>query len=219
MKSLFESISELSVSDSFELHFKILGLEKGWTLIDKLECEDEIKNKLIKYVCYAYSYESPLLKKHKDRFELKTKICEFVELNIDDFILDCIRNQNSAFVKYITWYLREAKDRDSAIMISLEDSMFALLELARDGIDYKLNITSAKDAERALKIFLKNEVLIKGQAIKQAMDLKNQIEGLQKKLEKNYEYLYNAIKSESAELASNLGWAERSVLRRKNMER
>lgn len=215
MKSLFESISEINLSNDFEIQFNVLGLLSGWKIIDKLECDDEVKKKLIKYTAFAYSYESPLLKKHKDRFELKTKICEFVELEIDDFILDCIRNQNPQFVKFITWYLREAKDRDSAIMISLEDSMFALLELARDGIDYKLNITSAKDAERALKIFLKNEVLIKGQAIKQAMDLKNQIEGLQKKLEKNYEYLYNAIKSESVELASNLGWAERQVLKRR----
>lgn len=216
MKSLFESISEINLSNDFEIQFNVLGLLSGWKIIDKLECDDEVKKKLIKYTAFAYSYESPLLKKHKDRFELKTKICEFVELEIDDFILDCIRNQNPQFVKFITWYLREAKDRDSAIMISLEDSMFALLELARDGIDYKLNITSAKDAERALKIFLKNEVLIKGQAIKQAMDLKNQIEGLQKKLEKNYEYLYNSIKSESVELASNLGWAERQVLKRRN---
>lgn len=215
MKSLFESISELNVNDSFELHFKILGLTKGYELIDKLECEEDTKKRLIQYTNYAYSYESPLLKKHKDRFELKTKICEFVELEVNDFVLDCIRNQNAQFVKFITWYLREAKDRDSAIMLSLEDSMFALLELAREGINFNVTASSAKDTERALKIFVKNEVLIKGEAINSAMKLKSQIESLQSKLEKNYEYLYKAIKTESQSLADNIPWPERMVLKRR----
>lgn len=216
MKSLFETLTEISLQDDMSIHFKILNIEKGWELIDKLKCDDQTKNKLVHYVCYAYSFESKLLKKRRDRFECKKAICDFLDLYIDSFVLKCLQNTDSDFGKYVTWWLRENRDRDSAILISLEDALFQLLELSRQGIDFTVTASSAKDTERALKIFAKTEVLIKGDALKKAMEIKQQIESLQSKLEKNYEYLYKTVREESEDLAQNLNWAEKMVLRKRN---
>lgn len=216
MKSLYESISALSVSDDFELHFKILNISKGWKLASKLTCDRTTLNKLIRYVAYAYSAESGLLRKRKERHDNKMNIISVLEIDCDSYVMDCIKNLNVDFNRFVTWFLRESEDRDFSFLISLEDAMFSLLELAREGIDRKITITSAKEAERALKIFNKTEVLIKAEATKKAMEIKYQIEALEKQLEKSYEYLRKVVREDSSDIANNLGWAEKMVLKSRN---
>ena len=216
MKSLFESISELSVEDDFSMHFQIMNISKGWKIISQLKCDELIKKKLVKLVAYRYSYESPLLKRKKDAFELKCAICEYIELNIDDFVMDCIRNKNYDFECYVTWWLKENGDRDFALLVSLDDEYHEQLQMVRNGVSSYFNIELMKDIPAAMSIFKKMEISMKGAAAKRAGELRSQIESLTSQLEKKYQYLHASVKSESVKLADNIPWAERQVLKRRN---
>lgn len=216
MKSLFEAINDISVDDDFSVHFSYLNLSKGWNLIKKIEADQTTRNKLIKYVALCYSYESPLLRKKKERWSNKIAVCDMLQLDMDSYVLGCIENKNDEFNRYISWWLRTSQDREFALVISAEDLMYELLEVARQGIEKKIVATSSKDAERALKIFSKTEVIIKADAFDRAMKVKENIESQLKTLEKNYEYLYKAVKEDSPDISGNMNWAELMVIRSRN---
>lgn len=215
MKDLFTSLSELNVENDFALQFEILGIGKLWTVARELACEPILRNKLVKYCVYAYSIESPLLRKKKDRWEVKESIVSFLEIDVNDLVLDCMRCKNTQFNKFITEWLRESQSRDFSYLISLEDSMYELFELAREGIDFTCTSESSWDVTKALSVFRKNEILIKSEARKRAMEMKREIDTLEKQLSKDYEYLHGIVRKDSVQIADNLQWAERAVLRYK----
>lgn len=216
MKTLFESISELNIENDFSIQFQIIGISKGWKLIDKLECEDVTKRNLVKFCAYAYSIESPLLRKKKDRWAVKESILSFLRIDPDTFILNCINNKNSDYCKYITFWLKESQTRDFGLLVSVEESMYQLLELARNGIEtININEDSVKKTSEALKYFQKTEVTIKADAMKRALEMKNQIESLERQLEKKYDYLMGIVREELPDAIAGLGWAEKQVLKRK----
>ncbi len=216
MKSLFDSINELSVENDFSLSFSYLNITKGWEIIDKLECSDEVKNQLVKYVNYCYNSESPLLKKKRERLENKMNVCAFLEIQVNDFVLDCVQNRNVTLNKYITWYLRESQDRDFAMLISAEDLYFNLLQTARLGVDKVVTAKDERQVEKVMKAFEKNEILAQATAYEKAMKVKSSIETQERQLEKNYEYLHKTVKAEGFELPNNnMDWAKRWVLKNK----
>ncbi len=216
MKSLFDAISTLDVSEDFSIHFQSMNLNKGWKLMEELDCSDMVKNLLVKYVAFCYSYESPLLKKKRERLENKLNVCNYLELEVNDFVLECVQNANTKFNKYISWYLRESQDRDFALLISAEDLYFELLEVSRNGIEKVVIAKDEKTAEKVMKMFGRVEINEKAKAYEQAMKVKASMESQERQLEKNYEYLHKTLKNESNEFANSLGWAERQVLKRKN---
>jgi hypothetical protein len=215
MKSLFEGIIQISLEDDFSVHFSYMNLMKGWEIAQKWKCDDMVRKKLIKLVAYRYSYESPLLKRKKDAFELKCAICEYLELDIDDFVMDCIRNKEYDFECYVTWWLKENGDRDFSILASLDDELSEQLQMVREGVKSYFNIATIQDIPAAMAIFKKMEISMKGTAAKRASELRKETESLAQKLEKNYQYLHNSIKSESTSLADNMPWAEWQVLKRR----
>lgn len=213
MKSLFESITELNFEDDFELHFQILNLSKGWKLISKLECDRVTLNKLVRYVAYAYSYDSKLLRKKKDRNENKMNIISVLEIDCDTYVLECVQNKNSDFNRYVSWYLRESADREFAIIISAEDLLFDLLETSRDGVEKVVTAKDEKQAEKVMRSFTKMEVILKAEAYDRAMKIKSSIESQTKSIEKNYDYLKGVVRDEGIEMPDNLNWAEKMVIR------
>lgn len=218
MKSLFQTIVDIDMSDDFAVLFAANNLFNGWLIIEKLECSSEVKKKLVKLAAYKYSYESPLLKKKKDAYELKCFICEYLDLPIDDFVMDCLRNKNSDYEKFISWWLKQNADLDFAYLESLKDSFFEQLQLMRSGIDAKIECSSTKETAAAMKYFRKNEIQIKGEAAKLSGQLKSQIETLTSKLERKYEFFYNEVRKEGIDIPESVGWVERRLLKRKQNE-
>ncbi len=216
MKSLFSTIESLPIEKDFSVSFAYHNIFNGWQLMDVLKCDELTKKKLVKLVAYRYSYESPLLKKKKDAFELKCEICKYLELEIDDFVMDCIRNNNYDFECYVTWWLKTNGDRDFAILSSLEDELYEQLQMVRTGISSFFNIEAIKDLPSAMSMFKKLEVSMKGSAAKRASELRKEIDYLYTQLEKKYDSLYSSVKSESPTLAENISWAERWVIKNRS---
>lgn len=216
MKDLYTEVNSWNLADNFELLFKINNVGKGWDIINKVDTHIENKNILVRYTALAYSYNSKLLRAKKDRLQNKINILNFLGVTSpDDFMLDCIKNKNEKFNKYITWWLRENEDRDFAMIISGEDLMFDLLETARDGVEKVVTAKDEKQAERVMKSFTRMEVNMKGDAYDKAMKIKSELIRQTKELEKNYDYLLKVVREDSDELSSNIGFAERNVLKRK----
>jgi hypothetical protein len=92
---------------------------------------------------------------------------------------------------------------------------FDLLETARSGVEKVVVAKDEKQAEKAMKSFTKMEVILKADAYDRAMKVKDTIESQSRNLEKNYQYLHNTVKSEGVDLPDGIGWAERSVLKRR----
>lgn len=216
MKSLFEEFNSWNVDDDFEIKFRILNLGSGWALINQLKTTDRNKNLLVRFTALAYSYDSILLRKKKERHDVKLSICQFLEMELDDYLDDCINNRVKEFQAYITWWLRQSEDRAFAAMATGEDLFYALLETSRDGISKEpLNAKDEKQAEKVMKSFIRNEIIAKAEAYERAMNISQSLESQSSKIEKNYEYLYSTVKKEGINVDSNIGFAERMVLKRK----
>lgn len=218
MKSLFESVSELSPENDFSIQYQIFGISKGWKIIDKMVCDDVMKRKLALYVSYAYSYQSPMLRKKKDRWDNKVAICTFINLDLDDFVLECVKNMNPILNRYITWWLRESGERDFAIAISGEDLLFELLQTSREGVEKIVTAKDERQAEKVMKAFTRMETIAKSEAYERAMKMKLSLEQQMHDLEKNYEYLYNTTKDEIDDFNMDLPLRERLVLRHRKKE-
>lgn len=218
MKSLFSIINEWSIEDDFSVHFALINLSKGWDIVNNLHTDNKTKNKVVKYVVNAYSPDSPLFRSKKDRLETKVNIAKSVGLSVNDLVLDIINNKEKTVNDFIWWWIKENKDRDFALRIALEESMFQQFRLASEGIEANIECSSMKETAAALKYFQKMEVAIKGDAMKKGMEMKDKLDSLEKKLEQKFQYLRNVVKNEIPEVVDDDGWAEFEVFSRKQNE-
>ena len=218
MKSLFSIINEWSIEDDFSVHFALINLSKGWDIVNNLHTDNKTKNKVVKYVVNAYSPDSPLFRSKKDRLETKVNIAKSVGLSVNDLVLDIINNKEKTVNDFIWWWIKENKDRDFALRIALEESMFQQFRLASEGIEANIECSSMKETAAALKYFQKMEVAIKGDAMKKGMEMKDKLDSLEKKLEQKFQYLRNVVKNEIPEVVDDDGWVEFEVFSRKQNE-
>lgn len=218
MKSLFSIINEWSIEDDFSVHFALINLSKGWDIVNNLHTDNKTKNKVVKYVVNAYSPDSPLFRSKKDRLETKVNIAKSIGLSVNDLVLDIINNKEKTVNDFIWWWIKENKDRDFALRIALEESMFQQFRLASEGIEANIECSSMKETAAALKYFQKMEVAIKGDAMKKGMEMKDKLDSLEKKLEQKFQYLRNVVKNEIPEVVDDDGWAEFEVFSRKQNE-
>ena len=150
--------------------------------------------------------------------ETKVNIAKSIGLSVNDLVLDIINNKEKTVNDFIWWWIKENKDRDFALRIALEESMFQQFRLASEGIEANIECSSMKETAAALKYFQKMEVAIKGDAMKKGMEMKDKLDSLEKKLEQKFQYLRNVVKNEIPEVVDDDGWAEFEVFSRKQNE-
>lgn len=196
-KDLFNRIVNANEDDQFSEIFASLNLN-GYAILDKLECNTDTKNRLVRYTSFAYSFQSPMLKINRDD-RTKSKIAILRKVGIDtdsDFIKAIIKNEEEKFQEYINWWLNVNSD-------PLEQQYFAGLELVTEltkfimeGINVNFTGDDPKEAAFFIKM-VKKDFDLKAKSYFNLEKVINNLEKTEKELQRRYDFLDGIIKKEA----------------------
>ena len=215
--NLYERIVNADEKESLRDIFASLNLFDGYAIIDRLEHSDGVKDKIIKYICFCYSYQSPLLKS-KDEIANKKKILDKVGLEgTNDFINLIINNQDENINMFIGWWLDINDDPDWDLYISIRDFIADQLLFIREGLFLVFTGDDPKKAQWFMKN-LKKDIELKGKAMQNVYKASEMLKDLKKKLDVKYEFLESKVKKDVSEFfGGSTNWAERRA--KKNREK
>jgi len=192
--SLFDRIRTAAPSESIRDIFSSLNLD-GYKFIDELTYSDEVKDKIVRYVVFAYSYQSALIRKSKDRKENKKTILKKVGLDInDDYVKKIFVNRNDSVNHFITWWFLETQHPLWQTYLSAIDTASELFEFSRSGLE----IEYTGDA-KGLKAFMKQmkaDIKLKGEAHMLARKISSEAAVDLRELEAMYELPEKIINDE-----------------------
>lgn len=217
MNSLYERIVNCGEDESLRDIFSSLNLADGYGIMDKIDAKDHVKDRLIKYVAYVYSYQSPMLKS-KDVTENKKKVLQKVGLDsTGDFAVAVIKNQDENLNLYIRWWLDVNEDADWALYTSGQDFVADQLLFVREGLDIKWTGDDPKKAQWFIKNVKKDSDL-KAKAWFNADKAIERLKEIRKSLDVKYEFLEGVVKKDVPEyFEGTMNWAERRA--KKNREK
>ncbi len=205
MNDLYDRIVNADEDEDFAAVFSSLNL-KGWKPLNDIGENVLYRNKVVRYIAYAYSYQSRMLRASKDRWEVKKKIAEKVGIDTDDF--GVLKNQDLNVNAFIKWYLDENEHPLWAAYISGKDFVADQLMLVREG----LFVQYTGDNEKEMAKFIKNvkkDSELRSKAYFNARKAIEQLNQDERELEKAHEYLEGIVKKEVPEFfEGNLNWAE-----------
>lgn len=198
--------------------FSSLNYGDGYAIMDRLDISDKAKDKIIKYVVYCYSYQSPMLKS-KDTTENKKKILSKVHFDSTADLAEStiIKNQDENINFFIKWWLDANDDPDWALYISGMDFVADQLLFVREG----LQITYTGDNPKEASAFIKNtkkDSELKAKAFFNACKAIDKLKELRKSLDIKFEFLEGLVKKDVPEFfEGTMNWAERRA--KKNKEK
>ena len=185
--------------ESFEDIFTSLGIFDGYKILLNVATNTLTRDKIIRYVAYAYSYASPAIRKSKDRTENKKAICKKVGLAISDpLIEEILKNKNADVNKYIGWWFEETAHPLWASYLNGMEVSSQLFEFARTGLEIEFSVSEAK----MLRMILRNSkdaVKAKAEAQLNARKILSVAEEDYKELQKIYELPEKIMKDEVPE--------------------
>ncbi len=196
-----------SKDEPFRDIFASLNLS-GYALLDDINCDDELKDNIVRYIIFAYSYDSEMLRTHKERSKVKELIANKVGLSlIDRLVIDVLKNKNAPTQKFITWWLNEYEHPLWRRYISGLDLEAEKLEIMRTGLDMTISGTT-KEIERAVKQLTKDSKL-KTQAFQDVVLIRKQLDEDKAKLDQTQGFMEGIIKKEVPEAIGIYdSWAE-----------
>jgi hypothetical protein len=198
-KDLFSRIVNADEDEKFQEIFASLNLI-GYEILDKLECNTDTKNRLVKYTALAYSFQSPMLKIHRDD-RIKNKIAILRKVGIDtesDFIKSIINNEDENVRNYISWWLETNSDPLESAYFATRDAYSFQLRFATEGFNVTFMGDNAKDMVKAIKSAGK-EADSMAKALFNARKMLEQIESDEKEIQRRYDFLDGIIKKEVPE--------------------
>lgn len=214
---LYSRIVNAGEDEIFADIFSSLNL-KGWQCLNEIGENEIYRNKVVRYVALAYSYQSRMLRSSKDRWDVKKKIAEKVGIDISDY--GVLKNQDINVNSFIKWYLDENEHPLWATYISGRDFVADQLMIAREGLFIEYVVSTPKEEAQIIKTVKKDSDL-KSKAYFSARKAIEQLNKDEKELEKALEYLEGVVKKEVPEFfEGNINWAERQahLLRKKQHE-
>lgn len=180
--------------ESFRDIFDSLNLD-GYKYIDILKFDDVTKDKIVKYVALAYSYESPLIRKSKERRENKSTILKRVGLDLsEDYVKEIFANRNENVNHFISWWFIETQHPLWQTYLSAVDLSAELFEFARTGL--QIDFTGDAKGLKAFMKQMKSDIELKGKAHVLARKISAEAETDLKELQSMYELPENIINDE-----------------------
>lgn len=214
-KDLYTRIVNATEDEIFSDIFSSLNL-KGWQALNDIGENEMYRNKVVRYVAYAYSYQSRMLRVSKDRWEVKKKIAEKVGIDASDF--GVLKNQDININAFVRWYLDENEHPLWATYISGKDFVADQLMIVREGLFIEYVVSTTKEESQIIKS-VKKDSEIKSKAYFNARKAIEQLNQDEKALEKAFEYLEEIVKKEVPEfMEGNVNWAERQAHKIRNQK-
>jgi len=214
--TFYERIVNCGEDESLRDIFNSLNFSDGYGIIDRLKESDDAKDRIIKYVVYCYSYQSPMLKS-KDVTENKKKILHKVGLSGSKVSELIIKNQDENINYFIRWWLEVNEDTDWALYSSGMDFVADQLLFVREG----LHITYTGDDPKKAASFIKNvkkDSDLKAKAWFNADKAIERLKEIKKALDIRHEFLEGVVRKDVPEFfEGTINWAERQA--KKNREK
>lgn len=192
---LYERITTASEDESFRNIFQSLNLS-GFQYLEAVETDDDTRNKIVRFVCYSYSFQSSLLQPTKDRNEVKQQIARKVGLKLTDQLTkDIFKMQDENVNQFVKWYLDENYDPLWATYISGLDFVADQLQFVREGLKITYTGDNPKAAANFIKAVKKDSDL-KSKAFFAAREAVTQLEADKRELDKRHNPLEKILKEE-----------------------
>ncbi len=217
-EDLYQRIVTAKEDEDFKDIFSSLNLYEGYSYIDQIECNEDTKNKLIRYTAYCYTYNSSMLRKHKDD-RTSTKISVMQKVGIEpttEFAIAILKCKDENFNAYVKWWLHELHDLLWAVYISGIDFIEDQLMFVREGLHIEYTGDNAKMAALFIKNVKKDSEL-KAKAYFNARKAIEQIDADKKEIERKLEFLEGHVKKEIPEFfEGKVNWAELMIQKKKS---
>lgn len=210
-EGLIHRITSAKKSESLRDIFYSLNLGNGYDLLNEkdfgfelsildgflyLKDKNDFFDKIIRYVAYAYSYDSTLFRRSKDRDENKSHIAKHVGLETTQpLIQELLKNEIPCVNEYIMWWLKETQDPLIARYLSGLDLESEKLKIVREGLRLSFKANDLKEMDVFVKMITKDSKL-KTQAFFDAVKIREQADKDYTEYQRKYEALENIVKKE-----------------------
>lgn len=193
--TLYSRITTAKESESFRDIFQALNLN-GFQYLEEVSCDDDTRNKIVRYVAYCYSFQSQFVQTSKDRQESKEKVVRKVGLDPNDKLTKSILNLHEENVnQYVQWYLDENEDPLWTTYVSGLDFVSDQMRFVREGLHIVYTGDNARGASNFIKSVKKDSEL-KAKAYFNARQAIDQLAADKKELDKRNSAIEKIIKEE-----------------------